>query len=103
MTNPSFEKEGGDSLQEFEESHREQIEILVRDLAERTQRRSEDIMAHIHSMLSQLFVPQKQSSRKKTPQQKAHALREWAESHRGMNLPEVCDHVLNRESYYDDE
>jgi hypothetical protein len=35
-----------------------------------------------------------------SPSERAQAFREWVESHRGMNLPNLSDEAISRESIY---
>lgn len=61
MTNPSVEREKEDErsalLQQFEETHREEIEAITRVLVKITSLRPEEIAPHVHTMLSQLVKP----------------------------------------------
>ncbi|MBR8837835.1 MAG: chorismate synthase [Stigonema ocellatum SAG 48.90 = DSM 106950] len=91
-------------LEQFAETHREEIDAVTRMLAKITSLSLEQITPHVHTMLSLLVLPQERPFYETaTPEEWVDALREWSESHRGMNLPSLSDYAVSRESMYDDE
>jgi hypothetical protein len=108
MITPSFEGEKGDAssalLRQFEEANREEISAITRVLAKITSLSPEEITPHVHTMLAALLKPRERPFHQTaTPQEWVQALREWSESHRGMNLPSLSEYAVSRESMYDDE
>ena len=100
------DKEGERSslLQQFAETHREEIDAVTSVLAKITSLSPEEITPHVHTMLAELVKPKDRPLRETaTPQQRSRAFREWAESHREMNLPHLSDYAVSRESMYEDD
>lgn len=91
-------------LRQLAQTHRETLNVITSELAKITSLSPEEITPHLHTMLAELVKPKDDPlCETATPQQRSRAFREWAESHRGMNLPHLSDDAVSRESMYDDE
>lgn len=90
------------SLHDFEEAHREDLATITEVLAKITHRSPEQIKPHLEAMLEHLVEPQGQAFYvNATPEERARAFREWAESH-DRNTALLSDYAVSRESIYDD-
>jgi GH25 family lysozyme M1 (1,4-beta-N-acetylmuramidase) len=104
--NPSLENYGREvaarSLHDFEEAHKEDLATITEVLAKITHRSPEQIKPHLEAMLEHLVEPQEHAFYvTATPEERARAFREWAESHES-NTPLLSDYAVSRESMYDD-
>ena len=84
-------------LQEFEQAHQEDLETITAVLVKITHHTPQKIKPHLDRMLSRLIESDKASV---SPKKRAQAFREWVESHRGMELPNLSDEAISRESLY---
>jgi hypothetical protein len=105
--NPSSKEEkssqAAEALHHFESAHREDLEAITQVLVKITKRPAEQIKPHLDAMLEQLVEPkERRFYETATPEERAHAFREWAESH-DWNTPLLSDYAVSRESMYDDE
>ena len=90
-------------LHNFEKAHKEDLEALLQVLVKITSRTPEEIKPHLDAMLERLVEPKKRPFYETaTPEERARAFREWAESH-DRNTPLLSDYAVSRESMYDDE
>ena len=90
-------------LHNFEKAHKEDLEALLQVLVKITSRTPEEIKPHFDAMLERLVEPKKRPFYETaTPEERARAFREWAESH-DRNTPLLSDYAVSRESMYDDE
>jgi hypothetical protein len=89
--------ENGSHLQEFEKAHSKDLEAITAVLVKITHHTPQEIKPHLDVMLSRLVESEKASA---LPKKRAQAFREWVESHRGMNLPNLSDEAISRESIY---
>jgi hypothetical protein len=89
--------ENGSHLQEFEKAHKEDLEAITAVLVKITHHTPQEIKPHLDAMIARLVESEKASVRSK---KRARAFREWVESHRGMNLPNLSDEAISRESIY---
>ncbi len=105
-TTPSFpDKNTGQATQvlhNLESAHKEDLEAVLQVLVKITSRTPEQIKPHLEAMLERL-VEQKQRpfARTATPEERANAFREWADSH-DRNTPLLSDYAVSRESMYDE-
>ncbi len=100
-TNTSLEDKGRSEnasyLQEFKKAHKQDLEAITAVLVKITHHTPQEIKPHLDAMLARLVESEKASV---SPQNRARAFREWVESHRGMNLPNLSDEAISRESIY---
>ncbi len=89
--------QNGERLQEFKQAHQEDLETITAVLVKITHHTPQEIKPHLDAMLSRLVKSEKVSV---SPKKRARAFREWVESHRGMNLPNLSDEAISRESIY---
>ncbi|NJK51254.1 hypothetical protein HC931_26970 [Candidatus Gracilibacteria bacterium] len=73
------------------------MEAITAVLVKITHHTPQEIKPHLDAMLSRLVESEKASD---LPRKRAQAFREWVESHRGMNLPNLSDEAISRESIY---
>ena len=82
-------------------AHKEDLEAIIQVLVKITSRTPEQIKPHLDAMLERLVEPQERPFYESaTPQEWTHAFREWVDSHRGLNLPNLSDEAISRESIY---
>jgi hypothetical protein len=97
------ERQNPSRLREFEQTHKKDLEAIVKALASMTNRTPEEVQLHFDTMLEHLMQSEKQERpffETATPQEWVQAFHEWVESHRGMNLPTLSDEAISRESIY---
>jgi hypothetical protein len=94
-------KQNVSRLQEFEQAHIEDLKAIVEILAKITNKTSEEIKPHFEMMLERLVQTEERPFYETaTPQEWVQAFHEWVESHRDMNLPQLSDEAISRESIY---
>lgn len=86
----------------FRESHKQDLETITQILADITNRNPEEIKPYLNIILTQLVEPQQEQPiyENATPEKRIAAFKMWVESHRNMNLPNISDEAVNRESIY---
>lgn len=84
-------------LHEFEKAHSKELETITAVLVKITHHTPQEIKPHLDAMLSKLVESEKASV---ISLKRAQAFREWVEDHRGMNLPNLSDEAISRESIY---
>lgn len=84
------------------EGNKEDLEVITQVLVKMTKLTPEQIQPHLNSMIEHLRELKETPSYKTTPEERARAFREWAESH-DRNTPLLSDYAVSRESIYDDE
>ncbi|MBW4638609.1 MAG: hypothetical protein KME05_10290 [Gloeocapsa sp. UFS-A4-WI-NPMV-4B04] len=91
-------------LHNFESAHKEDLEAILQVLVKITCRTPEQIKPYLDAMLEHLVEPPKKRPfyETATPEERARAFREWADSHE-RNTPLLSDYAVSRESMYDDE
>jgi len=105
--NPSSERKNrsqvAEILRNFEETNREEIEAIIQALTRITSRTPEQIKPYLETMLERLVESKERPFYETaTPEERACAFREWADSH-DLNTPLLSDYAVSRESMYDDE
>ena len=104
-THVPFDREDERSrlLEQFTETHREDLNAVTRVLAKITSLSPEQVAPHVHTMLS-LLVPSSEQPfyETATPEEWLRAYHTWVESHERISPP-LSDYAVSRESMYDDE
>jgi hypothetical protein len=88
----------------FQESHKQDLETITQILADITNRNPEEIKPYLDRILTQLVEPQQERpiNETATPEKRIAAFQSWVESHRNLNLPNLSDESISRESIYGD-
>jgi hypothetical protein len=86
----------------FQESHKQDLETITQILADITNCNPEEIKPYLNIILTQLVEPQQKRpvNENATPAEKMAAFQSWVESHRNLNLPNLSDEAVSRESIY---
>jgi NAD-specific glutamate dehydrogenase len=91
-------------LQSLREQHRDELDNMVRVLANITNISLEQVKPYMDTLLQQLISKQKERPfhETATTEEWVTAFREWARNHR-HNAPPFSDYGVSRESMYEDE
>lgn len=90
-------------IRHFESAHKEEIDTITQVLVKITSRTPEEIKPLLDAMLSWLVEPIGHPFYETaTPEEWSLAFREWVDSHRDLNLPNLSDEAISRESIYGD-
>jgi hypothetical protein len=86
----------------FQESHKQDLETITQILADITNRNPEEIKPYLNIILTQLVEPQQETQvdETATPAEQIAEFQAWVESHRNLNLPNLSDEAISRESIY---
>jgi len=86
----------------FQESHKQDLETITQILADITNRNPEEIKPYLDRILTQLIELQQETqvNETATPEKRIAAFQAWVESHRNLNLPNLSDEAVSRESIY---
>lgn len=84
------------------EGNKEDLEVITQVLVKMTKLTSEQIQPHLNSMIESLRQLKETPSYKTTPEERARAFREWAESH-DRNTPLLSDYPVSRDSIYQEQ
>lgn len=80
-----------------------EIEQRIAEEAERHGQQPNDyVLALLNASLIAAEPQHQPTYESRTPQERAHAFREWAESHAYVTAPPLSDEALRRENIYED-
>lgn len=96
-----IQKQVAGNSQNLEDSN-EDLEVITQVLVKMTKLTPEQIQPHLDSMVERLRELKNAQPYNTTPEDRARAFREWAQSHH-QNTSLLSDYAVSRESIYDDE
>ncbi len=89
------------SLQNFQQTHKQEIQTITQILTQITSRTSEQIKPLLDALLERLVETQEPPFYETaTAEEWSIAFRQWVDSHRTLNLPTLSDEAISRESIY---
>lgn len=91
------------SLQNFQQTHKQEIQTITQILTQITSRTSDQIKPLLDALIERLVETEKpRFYETATPEEWSIAFRQWVDSHRTLNLPTLSDEAISRESIYGD-
>jgi vesicle coat complex subunit len=85
----------------LEKSNSEDLEAVTEILSKITNLPSEKIKPGLHSFVESLIeLRELPFYEQATPEEWSQAFMQWVESHRSLNLPQLSDAAISRESLY---